>query len=148
MSLEDKLDALGVKIDALTAALAPLAKAADTTAGKTAPAGAAAGATKPAGAAAGKTTAKTETKPKAPTLDDIRTRFGGYLSTKDTDLREVRKGHVQAINEHFGVAKVTDLDASLYAEALGYLTAYEAGETPEFAQADDDAGGDEDESLV
>lgn len=127
-------------VEAHTAALLKLAGGAaaakPAAAGK--PAGAAAGTAKPAGAAA---------KPKAPTIDDIRTKFGGYLSTKDADLKAARMEQVQAINAHFGVAKATDLDPSLYAEALGYLAEYEAGREPEFAQADEGGEGG-DESLV
>lgn len=152
--LEEKIDTLIASIDKLTVALAPLAKAAGgaaAAAGK--PAGAAAG-TKPAGAAAGTKPAgaKANTKPKAPTIDDIRAKFGGYLSTKDKDLRAVRLEQVAAINAHFGVAKASDLDPTLFAEALGYLAEYEAGREPEFAQADEatDEGeeGEAEESLV
>ena len=153
--LEEKIDTLIASIDKLTVALAPLAKAAGgaaAAAGK--PAGAAAG-TKPAGAAAGTKPAGTKPaggKPKAPTIDDIRAKFGGYLSTKDKDLRAVRLEQVAAINAHFGVAKASDLDPTLFAEALGYLAEYEAGREPEFAQADEatDEGdeGEAEESLV
>ncbi len=102
-----------------------------------------------AGATAAKPKPATAAKPKAPTIDDIRTKFGGYLSTKDKDIRAVRLEQVAAINAHFGVAKATDLDPTLFAEALGYLASYENGEEPEFAQAEE--GGedaDEGESLV
>lgn len=151
MSLEDALNKNTAAIEAHTAMLAKLGgakPAAGTTAGK--PAGAAAGA-KPAGAAAGKSTAG---KPKAKTIEDIRAAFGGYLSTKDKDLRAVRLEQVAAINNHFGVAKASDLDAKDYAEALGYLKVYEDGGEPEFAQADEGEGegeGDDEgegESLV
>lgn len=150
--LEEKIDTLIASIDKLTVALAPLAKAAGgaaAAAGK--PAGAAAGTTKPAGAAAGKPAgAKTTGKPKAPTIEDIRAKFGGYLSTKDKALRDVRLEQVAAINAHFGVAKASDLDPTLFAEALGYLAEYEAGREPEFAQADEaeEDEGEAEESLV
>jgi len=139
MSLEEALTKNTAAIEAHTAALLSLGgKAA---AGK--PAGAAAGAGKPAGAAAGKTTAK----PKAPTIEDIRAKFGGYLSTKDKDIRAVRLEQVAAINAHFGVSKASDLDPTLFAEALGYLKTYEDGGEPEFATADE-TGEEAEESLV
>lgn len=148
--LEEKIDALIAAINENTAVHKGIASklgaaAAGAGAGKTA--GAAAGG-KAAGAAAGKTAAN---KPKAKTIEDIRAAFGGYLSTKDKALREVRLEQVAAINNHFGVAKASDLDPKDYAEALGYLKVYEDGGEPEFAQAEDGGDGedgDEGESLV
>ena len=137
-SLEEALAANTAAVLAHTAMLAKL--------------GGAAAAAKPAAAAAAKPAAATKpaatAKPKAPTIEDIRAKFGGYLSTKDADLKAVRMEQVAQINAHFGVAKASDLDASLFAEALGYLAEFEAGREPEFAQAEEtgDAGGDE--SLV
>lgn len=150
MSLEAELKAHAealnkntAAITAHTAALAGLAKGGATAAAPKANAGAAAGA-KPAGAAAAKNT----TKPAAPDIEEIKKRFGGYLSVKDADQREARKAHVAAINAHFGVDRATALDASLFAEALGYLAIYEAGGEPEFPAADETGGEEEAESLV
>lgn len=137
MSLEEALNKNTAAIEAHTAALLNLAKG-----GAAKPAAAAAA--KPAAAAAKPAAA---TKAKAPTIDDIRTKFGGYLSTKDADLKAARMEQVAQINNHFGVAKASDLDPSLFAEALGYLAEYEAGREPEFAQADETGDGN-DESLV
>lgn len=151
--LEEKIAELIAALNENTAVhkgIAAKLGAAAGAAGK--PAGAAAGA-KPAGTAA-KPAAKTTAKPKAPTIEDIRARFGGYLSTKDKDIRAIRLDQVAAINAHFGVAKASDLDPTLFAEALGYLKTYEDGGEPEFAQADEgvegEDGGDEEEgeSLV
>lgn len=135
MSLEDKIDALTKAVEANTAALTKIGAAAKPAA---ASGGGKPAAAKPAASA----------KPKAPTIDDLRTKFGAYLSVKDADERETRKGHVQAINDYFGVAKVTELDAANYAEALAYLAQYEKGETPEFAGADEGGEDGEGESLV
>lgn len=143
-SLEEAIAELNGNIVKLTAALAPLAKAAGGTAAPKS-AGAAAGAAKPAGGAA-KTSAKPAT-PKAPTIDDIRTKFGGYLSTDDADLRAVRKEQCVRIYDHFGVKKATEIPAENYAEALGYLATFENGEEPEFAQ-NDETGGDEEDSMI
>lgn len=142
MSLEEALAENTAALKAHTAALNGVAAAA-----KGATAKPAAAATKPAAAAK---PAAGKAKPKAPTVDDIRAKFGGYLSTKDKELRELRLEQVAAINAHFGVAKASDLDPSLFAEALGYLATYEAGEEPEFVAADEagDDEGEEGESLV
>jgi hypothetical protein len=146
MSLEDHLSALTKAVEANTAALSKIAgaaKAATGTAGKSA--GADAGA-KPAATAA----AKKPATPKAPTIDDIRTKFGGYLSTDDAELRAVRKEQCVRIYDHFGVKKATELAPENFAEALGYLASFENGEEPEFAQADDgdNGGGDDGDSLI
>lgn len=145
MSLEEALAENTAAIKAHTAMLAKLGgQKAETAAPKSA--GAAAGAAKPAGGAA-KTTAKPAT-PKAPTIDDIRTKFGGYLSTDDADLRAVRKEQCVRIYDHFGVKKATEIPAENYAEALGYLATFENGEEPEFAQNDETGGGEEEDSMI
>lgn len=152
--LEEKIAELITALNENTAVhkgIAAKLGAAAGAAGK--PAGAAAGA-KPAGAAAKPGAKPATAKPKAPTIEDIRAKFGGYLSIKDKDIRAVRLEQVAAINNHFGVAKASDLAPELFAEALGYLKAYEDGGEPEFAQADEggedggEDGGDEGESLV
>lgn len=91
-------------------------------------------------------------KKKGPTLDDITKKFGGYLGTKDKELRETRMAEVKSILEKFDVAKATLLEESDYEEALGYLQSYIDGETPDFegaypAGGGEDEGGD-DEALV
>lgn len=141
-SLEEALAENTAAIKAHTAMLAKLggAKAADAPKS----AGAAAGA-KPAATAA----AKKPAAPKAPTIDDIRTKFGGYLSTDDAELRAVRKEQCVRIYDHFGVKKATELAPENFAEALGYLATFEAGEEPEFAQADEGGeGGEDGDSLI
>lgn len=82
---------------------------------------------------------------KGPTLDDITKQFGGYLGTKDKDLRETRMAEVKSILEKFGAAKATLLDEDDYAEALGYLQNYIDGETPDFDGAYP-AGGEDGDS--
>lgn len=142
-SLEERIAALTTAVEANTAALSKIAGAAKAATGAAAAAKPAAAAAKPAA------TKPAAGKPKAPTIDDIRAKFGGYLSTKDKELRAVRLEQVAAINNHFGVAKASDLDPTLFAEALGYLAEYENGNEPEFAAADETEGDDgEGESLV
>lgn len=139
-------EALAENTAAIKAHTAMLAKLGGAKAEAPKPAGAAAGA-KPAATAA----AKKPAAPKAPTIDDIRTKFGGYLSTDDAELRAVRKEQCVRIYDHFGVKKATELAPENFAEALGYLATFENGEEPEFAQADDaggGGGGDDGDSLI
>jgi hypothetical protein len=85
---------------------------------------------------------------KATTVDDIAKRFGGYLKTGDSEVREAAKVNVKAIVDYFGAAKATAIPEEHFDEALGYLTQYEAGEDVEFAGATEDEDGGEDEALV
>lgn len=148
MTLEVQLDALTKALDKNTTALeAILSKApAGASAGKAADAGKAdaPGQTKaPGGAATGKGGGKT----KAATEDDLRNAFGSYLSVKDKAEREVRKGNVKAILDHFGAAKATELAKENWADAIAYVAVFEKGETPNFMN--EDAGdGDGGDSLI
>lgn len=104
------------------------------------------------GKAAASTTAKDEkpaktagSKKKGPTLDDITKQFGGYLGTKDKELRDKRMVEVKSILEKFDAPKATQLDESDYEEALGYLQCYIDGETPDFEGAAPAGGGEDDD---
>ncbi len=148
MALEDKMDALTKALDrnssALEAILAKGPPKAD--AGTGAAAGATAGA---AGTTSTKAAGKGSTKaPKAPTEEDLRNAFGGYLSVKDKAERETRKANVTAIIEHFGVSKATEIPQENWAEAIGYVKTFEKGETPNFMN--EEGAGDEGngESLI
>ena len=135
--LEELIKALNAHTAALvahTAALGGSTPAATATTGKTdKPAG-----TKPAGT-------KKDTKPKGPTLDDVKEKFGGYLANQKGEEKARRMKQVQTINEHFGVERATLLDPSKFEEALGYLQAYIDGEEPEFPETENE---DEDEGVV
>lgn len=103
----------------------------------------------PAAGAKATETAKpkaTTTKPKAVTLETIQERFGAFMSVTDKEERKTRKAQIQTINDHFGVERVSLVDAEFYEEALGYLDQLEAGKAkikfaakPE-ADEDDNAG--------
>lgn len=108
-------------------------------------------------AAAGATTAeaakpKATTKPKAITLETIQERFGAYMSVTDKEERKVRKAKIQTINDHFGVERVSLVDAEFYEEALGYLDQLEAGKAKiKFAakpEAEEDGEGDNGDSPI
>ena len=85
-------------------------------------------------------------KAKKVTLDTIKERFGGYLGIEDKAERKARIANVQAIVDHFGVAKASELEEENWAEALAFLKQYEDGEEPDFGDAGD--GGDDDGALV
>jgi hypothetical protein len=84
------------------------------------------------------TTGKGSKAAKAPSEDDIRTAFGAYMGVKDKDQRDERKAHVAKMIEHFGVERVTAIPEAQRAEALGYLKQLEAGETPDYAQGEEE----------
>lgn len=125
MALEDALIANTKAIEAHTAALLKLASGAGGTT-------AASGGGKTTSAAGGKKTIKPE---------EVQAAFGKYLSVSDEDERNKRKAKIVKLNEHFGVAKISALDPSKFAEALECLTKIEAGEM--FADEEP-----EEESLV
>jgi len=126
--LETKIDELVAALNANTAALSKIGAAAK------AATGGATATTKPA----------TTTKPaaaKAPTTADLQNAFGQYLTHDDAAERDARKANVKAMIAHFGVDKMSNLDAARIPEALAMLKQFEAGENP--------LGGEEaDESLV
>jgi len=129
MSLEAKIEALTAAVEANTAALG----AGGTPAKKPA----ASGAKKPA--AGGK---KPAAKPKGPTADDLAEAFGGYLKTGDADERAEAKGNVKAIIEYMETDRITNLDPGQFAEAIGYLDQFKAGENPFEEEGGEDEGDD------
>lgn len=135
--LEELIKALTAHTAALVAHTAALGGTA-TTASTEKPAGTKPSGTKPAGT-------KKNDKPKGPTLDDIKEKFGGYLANVKGAEKATRMANVQKINEHFGVERATLLDPSKFEEALGYLQSYIDGEEPEFPETEDE---DEDEGVV
>lgn len=80
------------------------------------------------------------------TEDQVRTAFGGYLSAvKERTERDRRKAAVAEILKHFGVDRATEIPEDGRAEALGYVTKLEAGETLDFS--DDEAEADDDDDT-
>lgn len=97
-------------------------------------------------AAADKPAGTTKPKGTKVTLEKLTETFGAYLSVKDKDEKKERAGNVKAISEHFGVERVSLLDESDYAKALGFLKQFEEGTDP-FAEEGDE-GDEGEESLV
>lgn len=126
MSLEDKIDKLTAAIEANTAAL-----------GK-------GGAVKASDKAIDAAAAKAGAGKKVLKIDDLRKAFGEYLGTEDDDLKAARTKRMAAINKHFGVKKISELDEERWPEAMAKLKAAIAAEKV----ADEPADEDEDEALV
>lgn len=83
---------------------------------------------KPAEKPAAKPPAKKTTKSKNPTEEQLREKFGGYLSSVE-DKAEKRRltATVKPILEHFGVERVTEIPEENRAEAMGYADLLIAG---------------------
>ena len=162
MSLEAKIEALTSAVEALTEQV----KTQNDTVAK-ALGGKAATASKSTGTASKTTTTKAtttkkDTKPKAPTAEDIRGLFGPYLagaSDKATKKRLIET--TKPLLEHFGVDKITEVDEDQRKEVLEYgqmlVDAFEEGGidaaeevTFPFSEdgGDDDGDEDDDESVL
>lgn len=143
MSLEQAIKELTVQVTRQNDNLEKML--ATASASKTATADVKTPAKTPAKAAAAKTPAKTPAKAaaKKTTVDDIAKAFGGYLKTGDSEAREAAKANVKSIVDYFGVAKATAISEDDWAEALGYLAQFEAGEEVEFSGGEE--GGEEEE---
>jgi hypothetical protein len=91
---------------------------------------------------------KGTTTKKAATLEDVTKAFSDYLSAADDDEDELatRRENVKAINNHFGVSKLRELDPANFAEALKHLKAFVDGGKPEF-MSEDGGEGDEDDLV-
>jgi hypothetical protein len=160
MSLEDKIEKLTAAIEKQTALIEKgVAKA------STGPAAAAAAAKPAAAAAAAKPAAakpagKPAAKPKHPTEEELREKFGGYLtSVSDKAGKRALTETVKPILEHFGVERVTEIPEEHRAEAMEYcdllIAGYEAdgldgaGEVHlPFMQDDGAEEGDGDEGVL
>lgn len=144
MSLEDKIAALTAAVEANTKVQeAVLAKLNGSPAGKAA-------AEKPAEKAAEKPAdkpAKT-TKPKVPSVDELRAVFGAYMGTKDKDEREVRKGIVAKIVEHYGAERATEIAEDKRAAAMADLKTIEDGGKPEWMAEETEEEGEGDDGLI
>lgn len=125
MALEDAITKLTAAVEANTAAIAKLAAAGGKGA---APATAT---DKPADKPATTKPPKAD-KPAELTEEAFRKAFGDFLGVTDKALKDTRKQQVSAILAHFGVAKATEISADKRVEAVGYVKALLAGQTPEF----------------
>ena len=133
MSIEESLAKLTSAVEANTAVLTKLLASGGKPA--TAPATPATPAEKPA-------TAKKADKPAELTEEAFRKAFGDFLGVSDKGLKETRKTQVSAILQHFGVAKATEIPAENRAEAVGYVKALLAGQTPAFMNEEAADDGD------
>ena len=72
--------------------------------------------------------------------------FSGFLSDAqdDEDLLTERRASVKALSTHYEVAKISDLDESLYPEAMEALSSLLAGETPAILEAGEEESEDDD----
>lgn len=86
-----------------------------------------------------------KTNKKAVTLEDIQNEAGEYMTVSDADERKKRKANIAKINEHFGVERISHVDASDYEEAIGYLRLYAAGKKVQFKERPEADATDEDE---
>lgn len=127
MALEEELKKNTAALEAMTAALEKqtelleggMAKASGTAAKTTAKTTAA---KKPA---AKKPAAK---KPTNPTEEDLREKFGGFLtSVEDKPGKKRLTATVKPILEHFGAERVTEIDEENRKEAMGYADLLIAG---------------------
>jgi hypothetical protein len=143
MSLEDALNANTKAVLAHNALLEKMLAG-----GKAPAAGASKPADKPASTPA-KTPAKTSTtKTKGePTVADVTERVTAFMKVSDKDVRDERKAQVKTIIDHYGVDRFTNIDPASFAEALGFLKAYEDGEEPDFGDGDEGGGGEDDDMV-
>lgn len=144
MSLEDALNANTKAVLAHNALLEKMLAG-----GKAPAAGASKPADKPASTPA-KTPAKTSTtKTKGEiTVADVTERVTNFMKVSDKDVRDERKAQVKTIIDHYSVDRFTNIDPASFAEALGFLKAYEDGEEPDFGGGGDDDGDGGDDDMV
>ena len=144
MSLEDALNANTKAVLAHNALLEKMLAG-----GKAPAAGASKPADKPASTPA-KAPAKTSTtKTKGEiTVADVTERVTNFMKVSDKDVRDERKAQVKTIIDHYGADRFTNIDPASFAEALGFLKAYEDGEEPDFGGGGDDDGDGGDDDMV
>jgi hypothetical protein len=142
MSLEDALNANTKAVLAHNALLEKMLAG-----GKAPAAGASKPADKPASTPAKTPPKTTTTKTKGePTVADVTERVTAFMKVSDKDVRDERKAQVKTIIDHYGADRFTNIDPASFAEALGFLKAYEDGEEPDFGNGDE--GGGEDDDMV
>jgi hypothetical protein len=107
---------------------------------------AASGTKAPAAAGAKPAAGKAPTKP-ALTTEVVAERVTSYLKTGSKEEREAHKEHVRLIIEHYGATKFTAMDPEDMAAGMADLDTFEAGNTPDWYDAPDEAV-DEEEGMV
>ena len=152
MSLEDALNANTKAVLAHNSLLEKMlaggsapAKPAAAAASKPA---AAAAATKPATPAKAAPKTTTDKRKGEITAEHVAERVTTFLKTGDKETRDERKLQAKTIIDHYGADRFTNIDAAHFEEALGFLSAYEAGEEPDFGDASGEDDGGDDESMV
>ena len=81
-------------------------------------------------------------------LGDLCKEASSYLEDGDKAGKPERAANLKSIVEHFGVAKLSQLEADNVAEAQTYLTAYINGEEPDFQNEEAAADEAEEESPI
>lgn len=143
MSLEDALNANTKAVLAHNALLEKMLAG-----GKAPAAGASKPADKPASTPAKTPPKTTTTKTKGePTVADVTERVTAFMKVSDKDVRDERKAQVKTIIDHYGADRFTNIDPANFAEALGFLKAYEDGEEPDFGNGDEGGGGEDDDMV-
>lgn len=147
MSIEALLTRLAEAIEGQTALLTKMAAGGkvDATASAGKPAGKPAAdkpADKPAGKPAGKPAAAAAKK--TPSVAVISEKFAAYMKAGDEDDRTAAKANVKSLVQHYGAAKLTEIDPAHFPRLLEYLDAWEAGQDVEFDELDGDGDGDDD----
>ena len=143
MSLEDALNANTKAVLAHNALLEKMLAG-----GKAPAAGASKPADKPASTPAKTPPKTTTTKTKGePTVADVTERVTAFMKVSDKDVRDERKAQVKTIIDHYGADRFTNIDPANFAEALGFLKAYEDGEEPDFGDGDEGGGGEDDDMV-
>lgn len=133
-SLEEALAANTKALEANTAALNGIKGAA---AAKTAETG-----TKSTGAKGGTKAASTKV-----TEEELRKTATAFLGVQDATEREARKAWVGKMNEHFGVAKISEAPQDKWADIVRMFKQLSAGETPPELASDEDEGGSGDDMI-
>lgn len=142
MSLEAKIEELNGNIVKL---IDVMSKGGAATGGKTAEKEAGDGAGEGAGKrgrgrpSSADKAAETEKKGKAPTEDELREVFGGFMRVDDEDERESRKSFVKGVLKEYKVAKATEIPENERANAIQVI---------KDEQAKRDSTGGDDDDLV
>lgn len=85
---------------------------------------------------------------KTVTKEDLAARATAFLTEGTAAAREEHKAQMAKMIAHYEVQKITAIDPSLYAEAIGFIDTFDEGGTPEPFAEDDEGGGEDDDSMV
>lgn len=102
------------------------------------------GTTKSTGTKSTGTTKKTTTSKKktGPAIDDVAEAFATYMKGGSKDERAEAKANVKAILDHFGAARITEMEEDNLQEAMDLLAKFKDGEDP-LGDGDEDEDGDD-----